>query len=327
MLKKYFMNPDENRLRAGWRLLLVLIAVPIVSRILNPLIKPVFGGTLEDDMVRWIFRGVLAVITATLVVWVSRRYLDKKTFTSLGVRVNGLAGWDMLVGFVLSGLMVGIAFVVLHYFDLLEIQEISWNGSGISAITNIFLWFIGIGVAVAWSEELVFRGYILQNLGEGIGIVWAVVVSCLLYGVMHMINPNSTWLSGVLIAVIGFLRIFGWLRTGQLWLSMGMHAGWNFFQGPIFGFPVSGYKTESLVKHSLSGSDWITGGSFGPEAGIIVVPVVLLGLLVMVLWTSRRENTPLLHRHSNRPMRIKPKTLSSHYNWHKRQGKVRLIQS
>ncbi|UCH62405.1 MAG: CPBP family intramembrane metalloprotease [Fidelibacterota bacterium] len=296
MIKKIFLNLDENRLRAGWRLLLVLIALPIVSRILNPIIKPVFGGTLEDDMIRWIFRGVLVVITATLVVWIGRRYLDKKTFSSLGVRLNGLGVWDLLVGFLISGLMVGIVFVVLRYFEIIKIQEIGWDGNGILPFLEMFLWLIGVGATVAWSEELGFRGYILQNLGEGIGIVWAVVVSCLLYGLMHMINPNSTMLSGLLIAMIGFLRILGWLRTGQLWLSMGMHAGWNFFQGPIFGFSISGYSTDSLIKHSLSGPDWVTGGSFGPEAGIVVVPVVLLGLLAMVLWTSRRENTPWTQR-------------------------------
>ncbi|MFC1502296.1 hypothetical protein ACFL6A_02680 [bacterium] len=74
---------------------------------------------------------------------------------------------------------------------------------------------------------------------------------------------------------------------------MGMHAGWNFFQGPIFGFSVSGMETESWIKHTLQGPTWITGGSFGPEAGIFVLPVVLLGLLVMVFWTKKRGNTPL----------------------------------
>jgi hypothetical protein len=73
---------------------------------------------------------------------------------------------------------------------------------------------------------------------------------------------------------------------------MGMHAGWNFFQGPIFGFSVSGLTTESLLHHSLTGKTWITGGEFGPEAGIAVVPVICLGLLAMYLWTSSRTNTP-----------------------------------
>jgi len=149
--------------------------------------------------------------------------------------------------------MVGIVFVVLLSFGLLEIEEVGWTGSGISPI----------------------------------------------FGIIHMLNLNSTWLSGVLIAILGFLRIFGWLRSGQLWLSMGMHAGWNFFQGPIFGFQVSGLGTESLIKQTVIGPNWITGGSFGPEAGIVVVPVVLLALLVMFLWTFKRKNTPWI-RHSKK---------------------------
>jgi hypothetical protein len=212
--------------------------------------------------------------------------------TSLGLKFHGRALLDIVVGFALSGFMVGIVFVVLLHFKFLEITEISWSGNGISPILEIFLWFLGVGAAVAWSEELGFRGYILQNLGEGMGIVWAIAMSCILYGLMHMSNPNSTLLSGVLIAVIGYLRIFGWLRTGQLWLSMGMHAGWNFFQGPIFGFGVSGVASKQLVKHSLSGPKWITGGPFGPEAGVVVVPVVLLALMVMFLWTVKRADTP-----------------------------------
>lgn len=294
MSKKVFLNPVDSRLRAGWRVLLFLLAVPIVSRILIVIVKPLLGNTLENEAISWFFRGVVVVIAATLLVWLFRRYLDKKPLISLGLRFNGRALLDIAVGFVLSGLMAWAIFILLLQFKFLEIQEICWRGNGISPILEISLWFLGVGAAVAWSEELGFRGYILQNLGEGIGIVWAIVVSCILYGLMHMSNPNSTLLSGTLIAVIGYLRIFGWLRTGQLWLSMGMHAGWNFFQGPILGFGVSGFGSQGIIKHTLSGPKWITGGVFGPEAGIIVVPVVVLALIVMFLWTSKRVGTPWL---------------------------------
>ena len=73
---------------------------------------------------------------------------------------------------------------------------------------------------------------------------------------------------------------------------MGMHAGWNFFQGPIFGFEVSGMGSQSLINHTLSGPEWITGGTFGPEAGIPVIPAIILALLIMYLWTNKREDTP-----------------------------------
>lgn len=292
MIKKIFLNQNENRLRTGWRLFLFIPSVPIIIRLLNLSLRPVFGGLLENNTISWVFRGILVIIGGTLLVWIFRKFIDKKSFVSLGLKFNRLAIWDMLVGFVLSGLMVGFFFAVLLTFGMLEIMEIGWTSSGLSPILEVFLLFFGVGLATGYSEELAFRGYILQNLGEGIGLVWAVVASCILYGLMHMLNPNSTLLSGVLIAIFGFLRIFGWLRTSQLWLSIGMHAGWNFFQGPIFGFSVSGLNSESLIKHTITGPNWVTGGSFGPEAGIVVVPVLLLALMVMLLWTNKRVDTP-----------------------------------
>lgn len=291
MIKNYFWNSDENRLRTGWRLFLFIPAVPVIMRILDLALRPVFRGSLGNNTISWVFRGILVVIGGTLIVWIFRQFIDRKSFVSLGLRFDRLAIWDMLVGFVLSGFMVGLFFTVLLAFGMLEIEEIGWTSSGFLPILEIFLLLFGVGLATGYSEELAFRGYILQNLGEGIGLVWAVVVSCILYGLMHMPNPNSTLLSGVIIAILGFLRIFGWLRTGQLWLSIGMHAGWNFFQGPILGFSVSGFGSQSLIQHTISGPNWMTGGSFGPEAGIVVVPVVLLALIVMFLWTAKRDGT------------------------------------
>ncbi len=290
-VKKYFVNPQENRLRAGWRILLFLIVAIFISASFNLGVK-LLGGPPEDATVSIVVRGVFVIFMATVAVWVGRRFLDKKSITSLGLKFDRQAVLDILAGLVLSGIMVGLVFVTLFYFGFLQVTDVGWTGRGTSPVIGTLLWFFGIGVAVAWSEELVFRGYLLQNLRDGTGIVWATTIMCVFYGIVHMPNPNSTWLSGTLIALIGFVRIFGWLRSGQLWLSMGMHAGWNFFQGPVFGFQVSGTSIETLVTHSVTGPAWISGGSFGPEAGIVVVPVVALGLLAMFIWTAKRKCTP-----------------------------------
>ena len=287
-----FYNRTENRLRAGWRILLYLIIQIGLSILLSNLVKLMFGGFPRDRTWYIVIRAIIVIIVVPIAVWISRKFFDKKSVVSLGLRFNRFTIWDLLIGFFLSGLMVGIIFITLMAAGMLEIQSISWSGTSLPPVLGLFIWFLGIGAAVGLTEEMAFRGYLLQNLQEGIGMTWAIIISCILYGVVHMSNPNSSLLSGTLIAVIGFLRIFGWLRTGQLWLSMGMHAGWNFFQGPIFGFKVSGLKIESLIKHSLSGPKWLTGGVFGPEAGIIVLPVIILGLLVMYLWTINRENIP-----------------------------------
>jgi len=291
-LKNIFLNSNENRLRAGWRILIFIVFFILISRILSKVTLNIFDHSDKTTWDWWVTRGFVVILASSIVVWIVRKYVDKKTFISLGLRIDSLAIKDFFVGLVISGLMIGTIFVVFLILGFLEIREISWNSNGIFAVFEILLWFFGIGLAVGWSEELAFRGYLLQNMKDGMGLFWAVLISCILYGLLHMSNPNSTILSGILIAIFGYLRIFGWLRSGQLWLSMGMHAGWDFFQGPILGFTVSGMNTESLIKQTISGEDWITGGSFGPEAGIVVIPVIILGLIIMYLWTSKRENIP-----------------------------------
>lgn len=288
-LKNGFFNSDEKRLRAGWRILIFIIFFILISRILSKSILGLVGDLDKTGSVYWVVRGIVVVVASSLVVWLVRKLIDKKTFISLGLKLDSLAVKDFFIGLVISGLMIGTIFVVLYLSGLLEIDEISWGDNIIYVLFNIFLWFFGIGLAVGWSEELGLRGYLLQNMRDGMGLFWAVLISCLLYGLLHMSNPNSTLLSGILIAFFGYLRIFGWLRTGQLWLSMGMHAGWDFFQGPLLGFTVSGMKTQSIIKQTVSGEEWITGGSFGPEAGIIVLPVLILGLVLMYLWTWKRQ--------------------------------------
>ncbi|MBE0655854.1 MAG: CPBP family intramembrane metalloprotease [Bacteroidales bacterium] len=250
-------------------------------------------GSLNDTNAgRWFSRGIIVVLGVTILVLIYRKFIDKKSFVSLGLTINRNTIWDLLVGFFLSGIMAGTFFLILLHFGRIEIIKVGWSASKIEPLLEIVLLFFGVGIATGFSEELGFRGYLLQNLGEGIGLKWAIILSCILYGVLHMSNPNSTLLSGSMLVLFGFLRIFGWLRTGQLWLSIGMHAGWNFFQGPVFGFSVSGLKSHNLIEQTLIGPTWLTGGEFGPEGSIIVLPVVLLALAVMYFWTTKRKTTP-----------------------------------
>ena len=143
-------------------------------------------------------------------------------------------------------------------------------------------------ILVGYWEELVFRGYLLQNMMDGLGITIAVVISCLLYGAIHSTNPNAGLISTSIIVLFGFLRIYGYLSTKMLMLSMGMHIGWNFFQGPIFGFAASGHKKANLIDITInSDKDWLTGGEFGPEGSIIIIPIILLALIAMKLYSKK----------------------------------------
>jgi membrane protease YdiL (CAAX protease family) len=286
------VNPVEERLRSGWRLVIFIVVFAVISRLITALTFGLVGRASHGSLPWWVLRGLIVVAAATLSVWLVRRWVDRRSLGSLGLRLDAQACWDAIAGLAISGAMVATAVGLCAAFGLITLGSMTWVGGLSGALVALPLWFFGIGLAVAWSEELGLRGYVLQNLRDGVGLVWAVVLSCILYGALHMANPNSTVLSGVLIAALGYLRVFGWLRTGQLWLSMGMHAGWDFLQGPVLGLSVSGMHTESLVHPTLSGPSWVTGGVFGPEAGIAMLPALGLGLLLMHLWTTHRRDTP-----------------------------------
>lgn len=255
-------------------------------------------GSLRKDSDLVIY---LIAISATIAVFLSRRYLDKKSFVSFGLKLDSLAIKDLFFGFLLSGLMAGLVFGLMAAFGLVEITGINWrletnvaadNSQNLALITIGSLLFLLIpNVIIGWWEELVFRGYLLQNMIEGMGRLWAVLASCVLYGLVHSMNPSASLLSSGIIVLFGFLRIYGYLATHQLWLSIGMHIGWNFFQGTIFGYAASGHETISLVEQTASGPIWLSGGEFGPEASVLIIPVIVLALVSMRYWAKATRTT------------------------------------
>jgi membrane protease YdiL (CAAX protease family) len=269
----------DGRLRAGWRILIFIALTTAVTTPAMMGVRFLFGGLPRS------LAPLVVAPVVTLTIFLCRRYLDKKTFVSLGLRLDRLALADAAFGFILSGVMVAGILTTAWAAGWLQVQGVADLSS---ALPGLLLGLVTTGLVVAYWEELFIRGYLLQNMADGLGLKWAVLISMAIYGLMHAANPNASLMSGALIALIGFLRAYGWLSTRQLWLSMGMHAGWNFFQGPVFGFGVSGEKSTSWIRHELTGPVWVTGGEFGPEAGLLCLPFLTAGLLAMWLWTRGR---------------------------------------
>jgi hypothetical protein len=190
---------------------------------------------------------------------------------------------DLIFGFFLSGAMAACVLSLMLAAGVIESLRFNWGQGGMTilALLAALLPTLFIGY---W-EELVNRGYLFQNMREGMGIVVAVIASCVLYGVLHAANPNASWLSSAIIVGFGLLRLYGYLATGFLWLSIGMHIGWNFFQGPVFGFAASGQlEANTLISHEHTGTVWLSGGDFGPEASLLILPVLGLAFIAMYLW-------------------------------------------
>ncbi|MGZ5252911.1 MAG: CPBP family intramembrane glutamic endopeptidase [Flavitalea sp.] len=155
--------------------------------------------------------------------------------------------------------------------------SIHLSTSGVSP-TKIILPLLAF-ILVAIGEEMIFRGYILNNLLYSFNKTNALLISGIIFALFHSMNPSVSWISILNIFAGGILLGATYLYKKNLWIPIGFHFAWNFVQGPVLGFPVSGLSFPSLFSQTSSGSELLTGGAFGFEGSIIQFVVCILGML------------------------------------------------
>lgn len=235
----------------------------------------------------------LAVAAATLLatafaVWIMRRWFDGPALLDLGLRLR--PGW---LAYSLVGLALG---PVMFLTILLVLLAAGWATAGPGTIdaTGLLVAF-GTFTLVAFSEEILARGWILQVLLRGRGTLAAVLGSAGIFAVLHGFNPDFGLTALVGLFVAGLLFAQAYLVTRQLWLPVALHLSWNFAQGPIFGFPVSGLPGDGLLTVRPTGPEVITGGAFGPEAGLVLlvgIAVASACLYALGRWRAGRQEEP-----------------------------------
>ncbi|GAB4580666.1 MAG: hypothetical protein Fur0022_34080 [Anaerolineales bacterium] len=290
LLDKLFFSADERRLRAGWRLLAHGVIFGIFILMLGGgvgvlLLMTDNAALLNNQLIN----QALFLLALTPATYLARRFIDRRPFASLGLEWDSQAWRDLLVGFLIPAVIMGAIFLVEWAFGWLDFQGFAWEFGPVSLIaTTVPLMFL-VFVLVGWNEELLSRGYWLQNMADGVNLPFGIILSSLIFGLLHLGNPNATWIAGLGVALAGLFLAYGYVRTRQLWLPIGLHIGWNFFENTVFGFPVSGLDTLGLLFHTNTGPEWLTGGAFGPEAGLIVIPGMLLGSVIMYFYTKPRN--------------------------------------
>jgi membrane protease YdiL (CAAX protease family) len=207
------------------------------------------------------------------------RALEKRQITELsvsGLPRNLLLG--MLVGFLFQSLVVLVMYLNGSY------KIVAHNS--FAAVVPALIISISSGVL----EEILCRGIILRIAEEKLGTLWALIISSLLFGGAHLANPGSSVYSALAISIEAGLFLGAcYVYSRSLWLPIGLHFAWNFTEGGIYGGPVSGYDIQhSLFTARFSGSQYITGGAFGPENA---VQALIIGLLAAVyfLWRAGKN--------------------------------------
>lgn len=203
---------------------------------------------------------VLAVLPSVLAYWLLVRWVERRKVSELDWRKLPHLLWGVLGGLLL--------------FVALTAQLWMAGAFAISGFSDAPLWslFLLTAVAPAITEEIVSRGILFRLTEEGLGTWIALAVSALFFGFMHAGNPGATAWSSIAISIEAGL-LFGLLYhvTRSLWWCIGLHAGWNFVQGAVFGIPVSGIAVDGLLDSRLQGPDWLDGGGFGAEASVLTV--------------------------------------------------------
>jgi membrane protease YdiL (CAAX protease family) len=201
--------------------------------------------------------------------------VDHSPLTDLGLQKRGWLA-KLAAGWGLGAFLILVVFGILVAGGWLTIESSPWQPLDVAAV-------ILVAVVVGFNEELAFRGYIMQRLGQAWGMPLAVAASSILFGLVHVLNPNVTALGIVSVCFSGLLYACAYLVTRSLWLPMGLHMSWNIVQMHILGFPGSGHVRPSILRSVTHGPDLVTGGAFGPEGGIVVIGVVLVAIALLLL--------------------------------------------
>ncbi|WP_441001092.1 CPBP family intramembrane glutamic endopeptidase [Fodinibius sp. SL11] len=287
-----FINEDEQRLKAGWRLLVQFIFMFLFVG---------FGilgvqQILEDPMM--VYTTIPQFAGIILSVWLAAQLLDKRSFFDYGIKLNKQWGKDFLSGCLIAAFSIGSVFLIQWTLGWVTIVEYGWEAELETPFSTGIMSFFVAMLMVGFHEELFSRGYQLLNLTEGLkypavglngALVTAILLTSSLFGLMHFFNPNASFISTFNIILAGIVLAVPYVLTGRLGLSVGLHFSWNFVMAGVLGFPVSGKKIEfSILQIQQSGSDFFTGGAFGPEAGILGLlgmAIILGGALVYIRQT------------------------------------------
>ena len=278
VLKVVFLSGGENRLRAGWRLLLqVVLLILLLFGLQFALDYYLLDSGRLSPNVSFFSSQALTLVAITLSVFFARVILDQRSLASLGLTLGKKTWLELGLGMLIAGLVMGVVFLVEWSLGWLKVEGAAWSARPLSAVAVDVLVYLAAFLGVGWGEELLFRGYWLQNLEEGLNLPWAVGLSSLLFAAAHWANPRFSMLPLAGLLLSSLLLVFGYLVTRRLWLPIGLHIGWNMFQGVIFGFPVGGMSIPPLIEQTVTGPALWTGGEFGPDGGLIILPALALG--------------------------------------------------
>ena len=237
--------------------------IGIALKWLLPLPPVGFAESVTEAGPNVYLRALRAIAVFGLAYWLMVRLVQRRKVSELApakLLSHAAAGWG-----------VGTAILVVAALLMAAVGVLRWEG-GINGNAALLGPLFVLGLVPGITEEVIARGVLLGVVERGLGTWAALVISALFFGLGHYGNPNATVWSSIAIALeAGLLLGMAYVWTRSLWFVFGLHAAWNFTQGPLLGIPVSGLKIDGLLSAHASGPELLSGGPFGAEASVLTV--------------------------------------------------------
>lgn len=297
-MKKIFVN-KYGQIRSGWKIAIVLgisygfqIVLGIIAGIVLVITFIASGNfsfesselsfqMMNSPIFTYLSQGI-GIIVMLLSVYMALKLIDRKKFKDIGLISLKKGLKHLAYGLLFGAVSMTVIFIILLITKNIQVTnsfvqpQFSW-----STFTGLIL-FIFVGL----NEELFSRGYCMMVLNQT-GKKWVpIVVSSIIFSAMHLGNPNVKILGLINIFLVGILFAYMVVKTNNLWMSIGYHITWNYFQGNVFGFPVSGLDAKGLYGIKVLNDNLLTGGAFGPEAGILATLVLVAGIIILKFYKS-----------------------------------------
>ena len=294
---KIFKN-ESNQIRSGWKIAIVylsfIITTLIGSVIFSSLYSVIFfiknpefvsDDNMYAEFISEQFSGMshfpgitlfliqcILMIFFVILFW---KIWDKRRLSDIGF-TNIKDGWkDLCIGLLIGAISFTVVAIVLLSTNSVELSSDFSEPKLSSALVTQLIIFIFVGI----NEELFSRGYCMTVLKQTNKSWVPVVVSSIIFALMHSMNEGISLLAYINLFLFGIVMAYIFIKTKNIWMCIGYHITWNYFQGNVFGFLVSGNTTDSIYSIKTVNPNLINGGSFGPEGGFIVTALLIVTIL------------------------------------------------
>jgi len=281
---------------------------------LEPSQQPIgFAAKLRDNSFVRLIVAIVVMVGAAIAFGSLVRVVLGKDFD------KGQPGLEFLVDVLSMCVALGAYFAYVRWFERRSVDELSRRGalrelafgamigavllSATIAVMSMLDYYnvvghnaallalpvLGLSITSAVSEEIIMRAIFFRLVERALGTWIALALSALLFGLMHIGNPNATWwTSGAIAIEAGILLGAAYVYTRRLWLVIGLHFAWNFFQGGVFGVAISGHDVQGLLRAEIAGPELLTGGAFGAEASVLALLFCLSAGIAFVVVAQRQ---------------------------------------